>query len=286
MSGIFGKIKEKKGEWDKKREDSKVAQIQKMMDKALDSFRKNLGKGLGKLGCSLSYTGLSGADAKARMGGSMIARFNDNEGHSVTLLQSQQVYEGTPHGALAQLRKVYWPFAIWGTVVPASTPFTLLFKEVDRGFMKGTAKVFLPFTSLPFNEKELLSSPSLQTGVVAALNSDKDTCDNLAKLSLGCQISLTHKAWLNISCSDIAGKCVIVPAGEETAVFLRNYGTYGEPKLIVRAMINIRRSILAHRHSEKVTGQIPAAWITTMYAVCKAKTLDTLESPRLPTDKE
>jgi hypothetical protein len=144
--------------------------------------------------------------------------------------------------------------------------------------MKGSANVFLPFTSLPFNEKELLNSPLLQTAVIAALNSDKSICDSVAKLSLKCSVSLTSKSWLNIECSDIAGKCVIVPAGDETAVFLRNYGTYGEPKLILETMARIRRGILAYPCTEKVTGKVPVLWINTVYALSKAKTPEPAEA--------
>jgi hypothetical protein len=272
MSGIFGKIKEKKGEWDKKREEQKVDQIQKMIDKGFEDFKKNLGKQLGKMGLSLAYSGLSGADARARIGGTLIARFNDKEGYPITLVQNQMIYEGSPHGAVVDIRKVYWPFAIWSTIVQGSMPFTLLFKEIDRGFMKGSAKVFLPFISLPFNEKELVNSPLLQTPVVAALNSDRNVCDNISYLSLGCQVNLTHKSWLNVGCSDIAGSCVVVPSGEETVVFLRNYGTYGEPKAILETMAGIRKNILAHPHTEKVTGSIPVPWINSIYALSKAKT--------------
>jgi len=279
MSGIFGKLKEKKSEWDKKREEQKVNQIQEMIDKGFEDFKKDLGKHLGKLGLSLAYAGLSGADARARNGGALIARFNDKEGYPITLVQSQTVYEGSPPGAMAEMRKVYWPSAIWSTIVQGPTPFTLLFKEVERGFMKGSAKLFLPFTSLPFNEKELLNSPLLQTAVAVALNSDEKICDSVAELSLKCTVSLTHKSWLNIECSDIAGKCAIVPAGDETAVFMRNYGTYGEPKLILETMTRIRRGILAYPYTEKVTGKVPALWINTVYALSKAKTPEPAEAP-------
>jgi len=277
MSGIFGKLKEKKSEWDKKREEQKVDQIQKMIDKGFEDFKKDLGKQLGKLGLSLAYAGLSGADARARNGGTLIARFSDREGYPITLVQSQTVYEGSPSGAMMEMRTMYWPFAIWSTIVQGSTPFTLLFKEVGLGFMKGSAKLFLPFISLPFNEKELLNSPLLQTAVARALNSDESIYDSVAKLSLKCSVYLTHKSWLNIECSDIAGKCVIVPAGDETAVFLRNYGTYGEPKLILETMAKIRRNILAHPCTEKVTGKVPVLWINTVYALSKAKTPELAE---------
>lgn len=278
LSGIFGKLKEKKGEWDKKREEGKVDQIQKQMDKALEDFKKNLGKQLEKMGLSLPYADLSGADARARRGGALIARFNDAEGYPTALVEAQQVYEGTPHGAMAEMRKVYSSAAIWSTIVKGSTPFSLLFKEVDKGFLKGSAKVFLPLVSLPFNEKELINSPLLQTPVVAALNSDKDVCEKIADLSLGCQVNLTYKAWLTISCPDTAGKCVIVPAGDETVVSLRTYGTYGEPKVMLQTLAKIRKHVADHQHTEKVMGNVPAAWVNTMYALCKAKSPEGTEA--------
>jgi len=72
--GLFDKIK-KKTEWDDKRQEKKVAQIQKQIDESFETFKKKLAKQLGKLGLSLQYVGLSGTDAKARKAGSIIARF-------------------------------------------------------------------------------------------------------------------------------------------------------------------------------------------------------------------
>jgi len=279
LSGIFGKIKEKKEDWDKKRQEEKVVQIQKQLDKAFEDFKKNLDKKLGKMGLSLAYAGLSGANAALRQGGTLIARFNDAEGNPITLVQAQHVFEGTPHGAVAEMRKVYQSSAIWSTIVNASTPFSMLFKEIGKGFLKGSAKMFLPLTSLPFNEKELMNSPLLQTPVVAALNSDKNLCEDITNLSLGCQINLTHKSWLNISCPDIAGQCAIVPAGDETIVSLRAYGTYWDHKTMMQTLTTIRKHISANHHTEKVMGTIPAPWINTMYALCKAKSPEQTESP-------
>jgi hypothetical protein len=274
MPSIFGRIKKKKAEWDKKKEETKVAQIQKQIDENSEKFKENLGKQLGKLGLSLTYVSLTGADAKVRNAGSIIARFSDKEGYPITLVQNQAVYEGTPHGALTEMRKVYWSAAMWGTIVQGPIPFTLLFKQIGKGFMKGTARVFLPLTSLPFNEKELLNSQLLQTPVVAALNADKKLCDTISKFALGFSLSLTYKAWLTVSCPDVAGKCVIVPAKDETAIFLRNYSDYGEPKTMLETLSKIREHVLAHPHSEKVAGKIPAPWINTMYALSKAKFSD------------
>jgi hypothetical protein len=180
---------------------------------------------------------------------------------------------------MAEMRKVYPTAAIWSTIVKASTPFSMLFKEVDKGFLKGSAKLFLPLISLPVNEKELSSSPLLQTPVVEALNSDKSMCENIANLSLGCQVNLTYKSWVNISSTDIAGKCAIVPAGDETLVSLRTFGDYGEPKLMLQTLANIRKHISSHQHTEKAMGKIPAVWVNTMYALCKAESLDSIGAP-------
>jgi len=282
LSGIFGKIKEKKEEWDKSREEGKVSQIQMLMNKAFEDFKKNLEKKLGKMGLSLAYAGLSGANAKARQGGTLIARFNDTEGNPITLAEVQHVYEGTPHGAMVEMRRVYPSAAIWSTIINASTPFSMLFKEVGKGFMKGSAKMFLPLTSLPFNEKELLNSSLLQTPVASALNSDKDLCNEIANLALGCQVNLTYKAWITISCPDIAGKCAIVPAGDETLVSLRTYSPNWEPKTMMQTLAVIRKHISANQHAEKVMGKIPAPWVNTMYALCKAKSPENTE-PSNPT---
>jgi hypothetical protein len=268
MSGILGKMKDR---W----EDQKVKQIQKLIEKNFDNFKRGYEKTLRKLGLTLEYAGSLGTDARARKGGLCLAKFNDKEGHQVTLVQSQEVYErgGT--------RTVYWGPSIWSTIVSGSTPFTLLFKEFEGGFMKKSTRVFLPFTSPQFNEKELLNSPLLQTAVVAALNSNKSVCDNIAKLSLKCSVPLGYKSWLKTSCSDLAGKCTIVPAGDETAVFLRDYGG-GTPELILETMAGIRNIILAHPHTERIIGSIPAQWINTVYSLCKAKSLEGTEAPSSP----
>ena len=83
---------------------------------------------------------------------------------------------------------------------------------------------------------------------------------------------------MNVGCPDAAGKCVIVPAGEETAIFTRNYGDHGDPKTMLEILSKIRRHILAHPHPEKVTGNIPAPWINTMYALSKATSPESKEA--------
>jgi hypothetical protein len=193
------------------------------------------------------------------------------------------VYEGSPagHMGFGDMLKVYWSSAIWGTIVPRSIPFTLLFREVGRGFLKGVDKVFLPFAKDPslayavgsLDERKLFNSPLLQTPVIAVLNSDKKTCDNIAKLRLWCDVELTHKAWLNLKCEDNAGKCSVVPFGDETAVFLRHYGNYGDPKLMLETMAAIRRNILANPHTEKVNGLVPVPWVADLHTICKATSL-------------
>ena len=72
MSGFLGKLKEKKGEWDQKQEENKVADIQRQIDKIFSEFKSDFAKQLGKLGLSLGYSRLMGVNAKAREGGSIV----------------------------------------------------------------------------------------------------------------------------------------------------------------------------------------------------------------------
>ena len=68
---LFDKIKKMKTEWDEKWQE-KVAQIQKQIDEIFETFKKKLTKQLGKIGLSLTYVNLSGADAKTRNAGSIM----------------------------------------------------------------------------------------------------------------------------------------------------------------------------------------------------------------------
>lgn len=264
MSGMSGWLKDRKSELEEK----KVTKIQTMIDQKFGDFKKDLAKQLGKLGLSLAHAGISGSNARARTGGTLMARFNDSQGYPITLFVSQHVYEGSPagHMGFGDMLKVYWSSAIWGTIVPRSTPFTMLFTEVKRGFLKDTDRVFVPFA------KDLL--PASEAGsVVVALNSEEKTCGNIAKLRLWCDVELTHKAWLNLKCEDNAGKCSIVPFGDETAVFLRNYGNYGDPKRMLETIAVVRRNILANPHTEKVNGLVPVPWVADLHTICKATSL-------------
>jgi len=44
MSGFLGKLKEKKGEWDQKQEENKVADIQRQIDNLFREFEKDFAK--------------------------------------------------------------------------------------------------------------------------------------------------------------------------------------------------------------------------------------------------
>jgi len=137
--------------------------------------------------------------------------------------------------------------------------------------MKAPSKVFLPFLSASFNEKELLNSGELRKPLLVGLNGDEKLCDLICKkFVLSCKISLTHKTWLDLKCGDIAGKCIIVPAGEETGVILRNYGGYGDIKAAVEALSRMRGHILSYPPTEKGIGMVPAPWVGTVYALVKA----------------
>lgn len=276
MSNFFGKIKQDFT-------DRAVNEVQGLINQKFNSFRQDLSNRLRNLGLTLEYAGLIGADARTKTGGTLLARFNDHQGNPITLVVSQGIYEGSPRGnlRLGDMRKVYWSSAIWGTMVNGSAPFSMLFREIPLGFLKGKAKVFVPHAEDPsqqynglldFDDKKLFKSPLQQTPILSALNSDKATCEYLAKLKLRCQVGLTHKAWLTLSCQDSAGKCAIIPFGNETGVFIRNFGSYGDPGRIVQSMTAIRNNILANPHKEATNGLIPDPWVTNLYVICKAKT--------------
>jgi len=264
-------------------------------DSHFEDFKRKFGEQLGQLGLSLPQIELVGHDENLDKGGVVLARFNDNEGYPVTLILSRQYY--TPSWFVhTRGPNLYWDMAIWGMIVKGSIPFTLVFAQVDKGFMKGQAKLFLPFsppaTSLPF-KKEVLNSPLLQTKIVAALNSDKKTCNNVAKITLNCTVTLgsrteikekwnyqiesatTYSQTINLGppASDLAGRCVVIPVGDETAIFIRTYGSWGDPKTILESIGGIRKSILTNPNAEEVFGKIPngAQWVNSAYSVFKTK---------------
>lgn len=260
-----------------------VGEVQNLLNEKYNGFRNNLAAWLNHIGLKLEYAGLIGANAATKTGGMLLARFNDYQGNPITLMVSQGVYEGSPPGnfGLGDMRRVYWSSAIWGSIVKGSAPFTMLFREIPLGFLKGKAKVFIAHAEDPtqhynglleFDDKKLYNSPLQQTPILLALNADMTTCGNLSNLRLKCQVNLTHKAWLTLSCQDNAGKCAIVPFGNETGVFIRNFGDYGDPGRMMQSMDAIRRIILANPQKEATVGLIPNPWVTNLYVLCKTKT--------------
>ena len=181
----------------------------------------------------------------------MVAKFNSYEGYPVIFVLNRQ-YSKEYNWANPR-KNLYWTYATWGMTIPVLTPFTLFFKEIHRGFLKGVVNVFLPFAPptdvASVNEKEVYESPLMQTKLVAALNSDKSLCDEIAKLKLECKIDLgalppvplgggkrrrkisayevgamyatrgeTHSI-LSFKAKDFAGKCAIGPLRYETGIF-------------------------------------------------------------------
>lgn len=277
MPGIFDKVKEKKAEFDRKQQEGKVKDIQNQIDKRSADFKKDLEKGLRKMGLSPSYVDLWGANALQRNAGTIVARFTDKEGYPITLVQTQQVYEGTPWGASFEKRLVYFGASIWGTVLQVPIPYTLLFKTVEKGFMKGKDRVFLPLTSMPFNEKELLTDPRLQDPLPAVLNADKKLVESIDNnMWEATVLNLTHKCTMTVSLSDVGGRCLIIPAEAETCIFLRTHGWNGGNTLsnldkYLEIMSTIRRHVHAHPHAERVSGKIPSPLFNTVYTLCRAE---------------
>lgn len=267
MPGIFNKMKAG-------RERMKVKEIQKEIDKIFKNFKESFEEELRNAGLSIDYIALVGSDAAKRMPGSIVARFVHKEGYPITLVQAQHIYELSGLYVPRYSPIVYPGPAFWGTIVQGSIPYTLIYKRVGKGFAKGKAKVFLPLTSLPFDEKKLLNDPRLQEPLLAALNADTKLVDAVDAIPLAFSFTPSYKRTMTISCPDIGGQCAIIPMESETAIFLRYYGSYGyvgKFETVLEILSDMRKHILAHPHAEKVSGKVPAAVFNTMYALCKMK---------------
>jgi hypothetical protein len=271
----------------------------KASDENFELFKFSFEENLKKQGLTLSYAGLFQHDWEHKQGGIIVAKFNSNEGYPVTFILNRQYNKGA-----FQIETLFWTYTIWSTIVPATTPFTLFFKEIHPGFMKESVKVFLPYCPpadfRTFKEKEALNSPLMQTKLVTALNSDKSLCDEIDYLKLEYSYNLGSDAMsfgksarrkvspyelgmliatqraknrtLSFKTNDFAGKCAIVPVGNETAVFLRDFGPGNLfPMSKLSAMTKIRKQILAYPHAEKVVGAVADAnWITAAYSLTRA----------------
>ena len=273
-------LKGKKDEQDSKKEEEKrVSEIRKMTDEAFERFKKDFGKDLQKLGLQEPIVTLTGyPDLLTPC--LIIARFSDREAKPVTLIQTLQLYTGSPPGgpAWGTMRKIYFSVAIWFSTVQGAIPFTLVYREISKGLLKGSQKLFVPFTNTTLGELKITDPSLMQLPLVADLNKNTEYFDIIhSNLLTSTSVHLTHKATLSIGYNDLGGRCTIIPIGEETAIFFRDtkgdLGTYFNTEKILYALSGIRRCISNHVTSEKVSGNVPSPVFNLLYSLAKGESI-------------
>jgi hypothetical protein len=280
-----------------------VAKIPERIEKAFEEYAKSLKNDLRKLGLTLTnisfsefptFGGLTFGFPQSREIGNILARFKDTENYPITVLQTLGAFVG-PKQIELETPAFYRSSAIWGTVVKKVIPFTLRLTEVGKkSFFGGTAQIFLPLTHKIFNrikkseemtKQEFISHALLQTPLLRSLNNDTNLSSTLSSFQLKRDIGMGYshppllsletrmtQHYVQINCSDLAGKCVIIPFANETAIFLRHVPDYSQIKTreLLDAIHKIRNHILNSNDSENVTGIIPEYWINSFYSLCRA----------------
>ena len=263
---LKGKSKEDKGEETR-------LEIQKLTDKFVAVFKKGVGHELGKLGIQEPSVTLTGYPTLTPS--FIIAKFNDNESQPITLIQALELYMGTPSGALVTIKKVYPSVAVFVSTVPGAIPFTLVHREISKGLLKGSQKLFMPFTNTNFGELKLTDQSLMQHPLVSNLNQKSDVFGIISSnfLTSG-SVHLTHKAQLNLGYNDLGGRCTIIPFGDETVIFLRDVKgdlyTYFNFKHQLYALSQIRACVSQSVKNDKVSGNVPAPVFNALYSLSKS----------------
>jgi hypothetical protein len=273
MSWLF------KGEKEKK-EDKNEAEIKKLTDQYYEGFQKDIGKELSKIGYpnptfkSLGYPGLVTPSF-------IIAKLKETTSQTLSLIQTLQVYVGTPSGTMVTLRKVYPSVSAIVATIPGAIPYTLVHREVSKGFLKGSEKIFVPFTNTTLGDPKLVPQSLMESPLVAGLNKlteDQNTLYN--NLLLASSVHLTYKADLNIACSDLGGRCTVVPMGKETVFFFRgakgDLGTYFNFSKLMPAISRVIETVSGYLENNEVAGIIPSPSLNVFYSLAKTGELPTV----------
>jgi hypothetical protein len=268
---VWDKLRGKSPE--EKAEETRL-EIQKKTDKLLEVFKKEVINSLRKLGIKEPSFALSGYPA-VLIPSFITAKFVDNESKPVTLIQFLEAYVGTPPGEWGTVKLVYAGVGAFVATVPGSIPFTLVHREVSKGLLKGSQKLFVPFTNTNFGDPELTEKSLMQHPLVASLNQKSDVFGiiNSNFLNTGA-VWLTGKTRMNLGYKDLGGRVTIIPFGDETVLFFRDVkgdlGTYFNFKHQLYALSQIRSSVAQNTTSEKVFGNVPAPLFNTMYSISGA----------------
>jgi len=274
---MWDRLKGKKDEEAINREEEKrILEIQKMTDKIVETFKKDFGKDLRKLGLQEPTVALTGYPAPLTPS-FIVAKFHDSEAQPITLIQALDLYTGSPPGGLifGVMRKVYFNVAIWLSSAKGTIPFTLVHREIGQGFFKGSQKLFVPFTNTTFGEVKITDPSLMQIPLVAELNRNTELHNFIHSNCLASNsVYLTHKATLNIGYNDLGGRCTIIPSNEETAIFFRDtkgdLATYYNTNKMLWGVSQVRRIVSAHATQEKVSGNLPSPVFSQLYSMAKS----------------
>jgi hypothetical protein len=266
-----------------KKEDKGEAEIKKMTDQFYEDFQKEIQKELSKQGYSDVSFKLSGYPTPFSPS-FITVKLRETPSQTLSLIQTLQVYVGTPSGAMVTLRKVYPSVSVFVSIIPGTIPFTLVHREVSKGFLKASEKLFVPFTNTTLGEPKLVPQPMMQTPLVAELNKLTEVHNTLySNLLLVSSVHLTYKANLDISCSDLGGRCTIIPMRNETVLFFRgvkgDLGTYFNFSKLMPAMSQVIEIVSGYVEKNEVNGNIPNPSLNIFYSLAKTGLLPTNPAP-------
>ena len=250
-----------------------TAEIQKLTDQYYENFQKDIGIELNKMGYpDLTFKSLGTPSLVTPS--FIMATMKTRTDQTLNIIQTLQAYVGTPAGTMATLRKVFPSVSAIVSIIPGTIPYTLVHREVSKGFLKGSEKLFVPFTNTTLGELKLVPQSMMESPLVAELNKLTEDQTNLCNnLLLASSVHLTYKADLNISCSDLGGRITIVPMGGETALFFRgakgDFGTHYFFSKLLPAIFKVIETVSRHVENKQLTGFLPSPALNIFYSLAK-----------------
>jgi hypothetical protein len=151
-------------------------------------------------------------------------------------------------------------------------------KNMGKGFLKGSDRLFLPFTgfSPDFNAKNLHASKSGWNPLIENLNLDKDLIKALNSLPDSMTYWFTSKEGRTYQFKDNKDKdyqtiCQVIPCGNETLTAIR-FMAGSDLKKIHRAAIaisRIRSHIINYGYTQQNFGKTIQPWAQPMLTLFK-----------------
>jgi len=270
--GIWERIKEKRAEQAEKQQQKKTLEFQKKLRENAEVMNKEYNQGIKRIvsqPCRFELTDMG-----------VTGFFTMNDGTPIVSYTSLQLYEGTPRGAFLQKREVFPTVGVCATVTESSIPSSMFTKSIGKGFLKGSDRLFLPFSgfSPDFNARKLYDSRSGWDPLVEKLNQDKDLIKALNSLPNSVTFWLTHKEGRTYKFEDYRDKdyetiCQVIPCGNETLTAVRFMAGSDLQKIqsVAVAISRVRTHIMNYGYTEQASGKIIQPWAPPMLALFKSK---------------